>query len=899
MEFFRRLLFYFRRRQFEVELDEEMQHHRSMSGAAQFGNITLWKEDSRAMWTWTFWEQLTQDLRYAFRTMVNNKTFTALAALSLALGIGANAAIFSFMDAILLRSLPVKDPESLVMLNWHIKGAPFPKDWTKGSATVVHAMSGSIYEDPKSGSTAGILPFPAFEVFQKNDASFSSVFAFRKAGRLNLTLKGQADIVSGEYVSGDYFRGLGIVPAAGRLLTPDDDRARAQAVAVVSFSFSQARFGGAANAAGQSIRVNDVSFTVVGVAAPEFFGADPGEAPDVYLPLHANLLLEAYPSGGPAAMYRDEHYYWLLVMARLRPGISRAQAQTALAGPFQQWAQSTATTDHERADLPTLTIKEGAGGLDILRRQYSKPLYLLMTLVGFILAIACSNIANLLLARATARRREMAVRLSIGAGRLRVIRQLLTESVLLALLGGLLGLAVAYWSIRFLTLILNNDHLHPVLDWRVTGMAAALSILTGVLFGLAPAVQSTRVDVMPALKEIKAGHPHARIRVSLSNVLMASQIVLSLLMLVAAGLFARTLFNLQSVELGFNRENLLLFQLNARQAGHGDSDIAAFYTNLQKRFSTIPGVRSVSLSHESLLAAGTGTPINVPGAPPDPVTRLLYVGPGFFTTLQIPMLLGREIEDRDQPGSPEVAVVSEQFAKKNFGDENPLGRRLTMGGRDPRDMEIVGVAKEARYGGLKHEVPPVVYIPYIQGSQKRVGGMRYEMRTSDDPLAYVNAVREIVRREDALVPVDDVKTQTHQVGEIMSQEIAFAKLCTAFAVLALTIACVGLYGAMSYNVSRRTGEIGIRVALGAQRTRVVGMVMRDVAMLTLVGLAIGLPVAFSASRLVQSFLFQMKSNDPMTVLAAVAAVSLSTSLAGFAPARRAARIDPMVALRHE
>jgi ABC-type antimicrobial peptide transport system permease subunit len=312
------------------------------------------------MWTWTLWEQLMQDLRYAVRTVLDNKSFTALAALSLALGIGANTAIFSFMDAILLRSLPVKDPESLALVNWHIRGAPFPKDWTRGPATVVHAMSGSIYEDPKSGSTAGILPFPAFEVFQRNDASFSSVFAFRNAGRLNLAIKGQADIASGEYVSGDYFRGLGLPPAAGRLITSDDDRAGAQAAAVISFPFSQARFGGPANAAGQSIRVNNVPFTVVGVTAPEFFGVNPGEAPDLYLPLHTNLLLEAYPAGGPAAMYLDQNFYWLQMMARLRPGVSLPQTQAALAGPFHEWAESTATTDRERVDLPTLVIKKGA-----------------------------------------------------------------------------------------------------------------------------------------------------------------------------------------------------------------------------------------------------------------------------------------------------------------------------------------------------------------------------------------------------------------------------------------------------------------------------------------------------------------------------------------------------------
>jgi hypothetical protein len=376
--FFRRLLYYFRRRQFESELEEEMQHHAALSGRPKFGNVTLLKEDSRAMWTWTFWEQLAQDLRYALRTMANNKAFTALAALSLALGIGANTAIYSFMDSILLRSLPVQDPQSLAVLNWHAK----PRFVSKGKGTpegkettfVMHAMSGNTYGDSKSGTTAGIFPFPAFELLAKEDSSFSSVFAFYPAGRLNLAFKGQADIANGEYVSGDYFRGLGIPPSSGRLLLRDDDRAGAPPVAVISFAFSQSHFGGTANVTGQSILINNIPFTVAGVTPPEFFGTDPEAAPDVYLPMHANLLLEAYPFGGPGAQYLDQNYYWIQIMARLRPGVSLAQAQAALATPFHQWVESTATNDKERANLPELLVSEGDGGLDTLRRLYSKPL---------------------------------------------------------------------------------------------------------------------------------------------------------------------------------------------------------------------------------------------------------------------------------------------------------------------------------------------------------------------------------------------------------------------------------------------------------------------------------------------------------------------------------------------
>ncbi|MBZ5621364.1 MAG: ABC transporter permease [Acidobacteriia bacterium] len=915
--FFHKLGWLIGRRNKESELHEELRFHldaeaeeRQEEGLTpeearraarrNLGNLTLVQENTRAMWGWKILEQLGQDLRYAFRTMASNRLFTLLAVSSLALGIGANTAIYSFMDAILFRSLPVSDPGSLVVLNWHARP-------TRRGETVMHGMSGESWGDAKSGETSGMFPYPAFELFRKNDSVFSSVFGHYlpwSAKNLNVAIKGQANIASGEYVSGDFFRGLAVPPAAGRLIIPDDDRPGAPAVAVVSHAFSQ-RFGGAANAAGQSILIDSLPFTIVGVTPPEFFGVDPAAAPDVYIPMHANMLGSTGPFGFRAEKYLDRNFYWIQVMARLRPGVSRAQAQAALAPPFQQWVASTATNDAERAHLPALVIEEGAGGLGSLRREYSKPLYVLLALVGLILAIACANIANLLLAGAAARRREMALRLSVGAGRFRVVRQLLTESVLLSSLGGVLGVLLAIWGIRFLTVLLAHGQrsftLHAELNWHVLGAAAALCLLTGALFGLAPAMQSTHVDVVSALKETRMGQAGARRAVwRAGHLLVVSQIAISLLILVAAGLFVRTLSNLQSVELGFNRENVLLFQLDARKAGHKDPEISAFYGDLWKRFSAIPGVRNASLSESSLIDAGTGHDISVPGAPPDPTTRMLTVGPGFFTTMQIPILAGREIEERDRLGAPQVAVINERFAQKNFGDRNPVGQHLILRGNDrtERDMEIVGVSRNARYGGLKEDFRPVVYIPYDQGyPQPRE--MVYELRTAGNPLAYVNSVREIVRQADTRVPVTEAKTQVADIDETISQEITLARLCTAFAILALLIACVGLYGTVSYNVARRTGEIGIRMALGAERGVVVRMVLREVCVLAAAGLAISVPAALGSSKLVESFLFGMKHNDPLALTLAAVTLLAAALLAGYLPARKASRIDPMVALRHE
>ena len=910
--FFRRLSWLARRRQKEAELGEELEFHlqaeaqeRRADGLSEkeaeyaarreLGNYTLVQADTRAAWGWTLLEQFHQDVRYAFRTMTANKAFSAVAVLSLALGIGANTTIYSFMESILLRSLPVADPESLVVLNWH---SPPPQNANKEWVHVMHGVQGMAWPGDKGAMVSGMFPYGAFETLRDDNPVFSTLFGYFNGLNRNLSIHGQATSASAEFVTGEYFRGLAVSPAAGRLIDSADDRPGAVPVAVISFATSQNRFGGPASAIGQPILVDNVPFTVIGVAPPEFFGVDPAAAPDLYLPLHTNLLVDGAQA---ARMYADENFYCIEMMGRLRPGVSMDQAQAALAPRFHQWVAATATTDGERAKLPALLLNPGAAGLGSLRRQYSKPLYVLLTMVGLILAITCANIANLLLARAAARRREMAVRLSLGAGRFRVVRQLLTESVLLASLGGAFGVLFATWGVRALTLLLSNGHenftLHAELNWNVLGVTAALSVLCGLLFGLAPALQSTRPDVLPALNNSRGGGPRRRTQ----HVLVVAQIALSFLILVAASLFVRTLNQLHSVQLGYARENILLFSLNARQAGHRDAEIVAFYADLRQRFAALPGVSSATLSQSSIISAARAGQAIKGSMKIDTVTiedaRALAAGPRFFTTMQIPILAGREIDDRDQPGSRPVAVISERLARTYFGNENPLGRRITLPD-EKRDLEIVGVSANLRYGGLKNEEESAMTV-FVAVSQFSPDRVTYALRTVGDPLRFVQSVHEIVREADSRVPVTNVVTQAAEIDRTISRELTFAKLCTGFAVLALLVACVGLYGTVSYNVARQVSEIGIRMALGAQRSAVLWMVLRRVLLLVAVGLAISLPAALSASRLVKSFLFETQPNDPGTLALAGVILLSAAILAGYAPARRASRIDPLVALRHE
>jgi predicted permease len=500
----------------------------------------------------------------------------------------------------------------------------------------------------------------------------------------------------------------------------------------------------------------------------------------------------------------------------------------------------------------------------------------------------------------------MALRLSIGASRLRVVRQLLTESVLLASLGGALGMAIAAAGTGVLTRLLANGReeftLHAELNWHVFAVTLGLSVLCGMLFGLAPAIQSARPALMPTLKAAGDREPGARVvagipHLGLTRALVVAQVAIALLLLVGAGLFVRTLANLQSVSLGYTRDDVLLFDVNAPQSGQPSSQIAGYYADLRDRLTAIHGVRAVTLAHDSLVRAGRSHPITV-DAVPAPGTRILMTGPAFFTTMQIPILRGREIQETDRPGNVPVAVVSESFATAFLGAD-PIGRRMKVAGSLPIEVEVVGVAATARYGGLKRQIPPVVYISYAQVDGSKQGRMTYAVRTEGDPLQYAAAVRAIVQRADPRVPITNIRTQAADLDRTINQEIVFARLCTVFAALAVVMACVGLYGTMTYTVARRAREIGIRMALGARRVAVVWMVLREVCLLAALGLAISVPAALASSRLIASFLFEVQPNDPRALVAAAALLSSAVLLAGYFPSRRASRVDPMVALRYE
>ncbi len=903
LELFRRIKFLFHRAQYERDLEEELRHHLALleeSGKPalrQFGNVTFLQEESRSMWTFALFEQLAQDLRYAFRAMGANPLFTATAVLSLALGIGANTAIYSFMDAIMMRALPVAHPEQLVVAEWHSPRRP----------RVIESLNGRNERYGKTGSQSPNFPYSFYEMVRADKSTFSTVFAYTYSQNYNVIVAGQAETSLGGFVSGSYFSGLGVPPAAGRLLDDTDDRPGAPSTLVLSYSYWQNRFHGDPNVAGQSILINNLPFTVTGVAAPGFFGVDPETNPAFFMPIHALPRLAVNPAEDERRRFLDDHYYWIEMIGRLRPGVTIQQAQAVMSARFRAFAAGTALKPSDAEVLPEFALYEAGSGLDSLRRQYSKPLYVLMTMVALILAIACANLANLLLARAAARRREIAVRLSLGAGRGRIVRQMLTESVLLSVFGGVLGLAVGFAGIRFITWLMANGRaqftLRAELNWPVLAFTFALSVVAGMIFGLAPAIQSTKVDFTPALKEsrVQGSAPGRKFRPRLTHSLIALQIAVSLLLVIGAGLFVRTLSNLHSIDVGFNRENVLLVTLNGRQGGYREAALARFYQGLLDRFREIPGVRSASASTFPLVAQYVNdSSVIVPGRtaqPGDPNTDMMYVDPAFLDTMQIPVLLGRGLQQGDL-AQPMVAVINQIFAAVFFGTGNPIGRQFSLSNAANPLVEIVGVAKAAHYNSLQETESPVVYLPYTQ-NLTRLGGLFFEIRTAGSPLSVATAVRRIVHDASASVSIGEIGTQAQRIDQTISQQRTFANLGTCFAVLALLIACVGLYGAMAYTVARRTGEIGIRMALGAQRRGVIWMVLREVLAISAAGLAVGYVAARITTHFVESFLYGLKPNDPLALAAAVAILLAAALAAGCLPAWRASRIDPAVALRNE
>jgi predicted permease len=843
------------------------------------------------------------DFRLAFRQLAKSPGFTAVAVLSLALGIGANTAIFSLVNDFLLRSLPVRNPEELVLFRY-VAGS---KD-----GGMSRSESGNSTTDPVTGLRSGTsFSLLAFERFAGNHPGLSHVFAFSSLAPLNVLIDGQPEIsASGQLVSGSYHEGLGVAAVLGRTLTPADDLASSEPVAVISARYWQHRFGGTEDVLGRAILVNKVPVTIVGVTPPGFEGAgQAGDTVDITVPLAHTARFRP----GEVDELAKPWYWWVRIMGRVAPGSTAAQARASLEPVFQNaalegWEAGRSLDQGSRPApaLPTLAADPGAQGENDVRRQYRQSLRILMGLVSLVLLAACANVANLLLARGAARRREFAVRLALGAGRARIIRQLLAEAALLAGLGAAFGTGLA-WASRGLLRALRplggaGASLELPLDAQVLGFTIAVAAVTAVLFGLAPALRATRLDLNA---EFQGGTRSAAAggRSHLSSALMVVQIALSLVLLVSTALFVRTLRNLQDTDAGFNRRQLVLFRLDATSAGYAPAQYLPLQTRVQERLRTIPGVQAATFSQVPLLNRGRwSSSFNIVGYTPPPGVsvgaHMNAVAPDFFATLGMPLVLGRGFTEHDREGAPRVAVVNQAFVRKFFPTENPLGRRFTFGRAtgQPSEVEIVGVSRDAKYTSLREVIPPTVFLPVLQRAS---GGANYMVRVEGDMPAVFPAIRAVVREIDATLPVLNLRTQDEQIDRIQGQELLFARLSGFFGLLALALACVGLYGLMSYNVLRRTGEIGVRMALGALPGHVLRMILGESLGLICLGVVLGLAGAWFASRLVATMMFGLSATDPFTYALMAGLLVLVAVGAALIPANRAARTDPLVALRAE
>jgi len=840
-----------------------------------------------------------RDLRHAVRLLLRSKAWTTVVVLSLALGIGANTAIFTAINGLLLRTIPVDHPDTLVRFRW------------VGDNDMGTDFSDYGYTEQEAGlQTSTTFPYSIYKQFRDANATLVDLFACAPTGQVNVVVNGQAELASAFVASGNYFQVLGVHALAGRTFTPDDDRPDAPPVAVISHGYWLRRFGGDPSAIGTVLQNVNARVTIVGVTPTEFTGVQQvlTDARDITLPLALDPQITDAPFKKLPRL-AEPTTWWLQVMGRMKPGVTPAQVQGNFDGMFQAasreaWAsylgslsteeQSTARYQN-RTKVPRLRVQPGAHGVYDVAADTYRSMALLGVVVGLVLLIVCANVANLLLSRAAARQREISVRLSMGATRWRLVRQLLTESLLLAAIGASVGTLVAYWGRQLLP---GNLGTATPIDWRILAFVGGVTIATGILFGIAPAIRSSRLNIGAMLKE--GGRTMSGGRSRLGKTLVVAQVAISLVLLVAAGLFLRTVSNLRHVDIGFDADNLLLVPINPVLNRYEQARIVNLYGRLLDELPHIAGVRTVTSSQPPLLSGSVnGTSVFIQGkAKPTDRNHInrLVVAPNFFDAMSIRVVGGRTFNDRDTQAAPKVVIVNDAAARKYFPHENALGQHFGSAFEQSGDFEIVGVVKDTKYNSVRDAAPPTMYVPY---SQARLGTMTFELRTAADPTTAVAAVREAVRRIDPNLPILKVSTQAEQIEQRFAQEKVFAQAYALFGSLAVLVASIGLFGLMSYSVARRTNEIGIRMALGADRADVVGMVMRESLVLVAAGVAIGAAIALGAGRFVASLLFNLAPADPATMTASAAVMIAISLVAGYLPARTASRVDPMVALRDE
>jgi predicted permease len=875
-----------------------------------FGGVQQTRESLREVHRGRLLESLLQDARYGWRMLRKSPAFTTIAVLTLALGIGANSAIFSLINSVAFRSMPIPDPEHLVFMEWHANHGPKTMSyWSFGEC-----------EDNSDGPNPNgcSLPLPFFRDIQKQGTVFSHVAAYTGNQQLDLSGNGPAHMVEGQFVSGDYFGTLGIRPHVGRLFLERDDTAEASPVTVLNYGFWQSAFGGSPSAIGKTIRLNGTVFTIIGVTEPKFDALTLSSKFDMWVPLAKHSALVPHMPLNAGAEPMDS--WWLVLVARVKPEIPVTQAQEAISLLFRNDMIKGDKPIFKADNEPFIRLKPATQGLGGSQEEALKPLYVMMLCVGVVLLIACANVAGLLLARSAARQREMAVRLALGAKRGRLVLQMLTESLLLSAGGGTLGLLVAVWGARALTILVsdpvsNQPAFSPHIDWRVLAFTAGISILTGVVFGLAPALRGSDIGLTASLKSGSGGSSGASSggrRITLGGSLVAVQMALAIVVLVTAGLLTRTLSNLKNLNPGFDTHSMLLFRVDPRLAGYKGPQVDNLFHDLQDKFSALPGVTSVSYSWIPLLSGGLNTTrFHRPGAPSeakdDVDSDSLPIGPRFFSTLHIPFLNGHDFTQADyavaagntgdKPSSqPTPVIVNQEFVRMYFPNRNPIGERFgdaePTEPRDPGDT-IVGVVANAKYNRLRREIKPTFYTPQIGGDAS------FELRSAVDPLTLVPAIRKLVNSENEDLALYRITTQTQAIDRQVLNERITAQLSSFFGLLALVLACLGLYGLLSYEVSQRTREIGIRMAVGAQTHNVVRLVLAKAIVLIFAGAVAGIAAALGVTRLLTSILFGVKAGDPITLASVIVLLTAVALAACYIPALRATKVDPLVALRYE